>query len=102
MLLEFCSTEIEKSPGRNINDLELNLQKSEDALRFFKALEKNYMIKTLKLYTSKSLGYNKKIEEVVDNYRRKRIATEICLNSGIQRFWDPKNKCFEVFYPEPL
>ena len=102
MLINIWSTENENSLGRNINDLELNLRDSEDVLRFFKALDQNYMIKTLRLHTSKSLGYNKKIEEVADQFRDKRIATEIWLNSGIKRFRDSKNKCFEVFYPEIL
>ena len=100
MLLEFCSTEEENSRGRNINHLELNLQNSDDVLKFFKALNKNYMIKTLRLYWPESLGNNKEIEEVADEFRRVRIATEVSLNSEIKRFRDPKSKCFEILYPE--
>ena len=100
MLLEFWSTEEENSRGRNINHLELNLQNCNDVLKFFKALNKNYMIKTLRLYWSESIDTNKEIEEVAYEFRRVRIATEVSLNSEIKRFKDPKSKCFEIFYPE--
>ena len=100
MVLEFWSTENEKSPGRNINDLDLNLSNHEGPRKFLRALDKNYTIKTCRLFTKVSLGRCKKFGEEVEEFRNKRVATEIVLNSGIQRFRDPSLKCFEIFYPD--
>ena len=100
MILEFWSTENENSPGRNINDLELNLSKHDDPGKFLNALNKNYMIKTWRLFTTISLSRVKKIGETAEEFRNKRVATEIVLNSEIQRFRNPNVKCFEVFYPD--
>ena len=100
MLLDFCSTENDISPGRNINDLELNLSNHDDPLKFFKALENNYMIKTLKLFTLEPLGKPDKTISVADKFRSKRICTEIMLNLKSDRFKCAKDKNFEVFYPD--
>ena len=100
MILEFWSTENENSPGRNINDLELNLSNHDDPGKFLNALNKNYMIKTWRLFTKVSLSWVKEICETAEEFRNKRIATEIVLNAGIQRFRYPKVKWFEVYYPD--
>ena len=100
MLLKFWSTENENSYGRNINDLELNLSNNCDPEKFLQTLSKNYMIKTCKLITKVSLSRDKKIGATAEEFRNKRVATEIVLNAKIQRFKNQKAKCFEVFYPD--
>ena len=100
MILDFCSTQNDSSHGQSINDLELNLSNQDDPIKFFKALDKNYMIKTLKLNTSKSLSKPEKTLLVANNFRRQRICTEITLNTKWGKFKCADNKNFEVYYPD--
>ena len=100
MILKFWSTKNRHSPGRNINHLELNLSNHDDPGKFLNALKKNYMIKTCRLFTKVSLNWVKKIGETAEEFRNKRVATEIVLKAGIQRFGNLNAKSYEIVYPD--
>ena len=100
MILNYCSSEDNNSYGRCIHDLELNLENTEDVFKLFKALDNNYMIKTLKLFTESPIKKSKEIEKVASRFRDNRISTEISLNLKNKKFRDQHNKYFETFYPD--
>ena len=73
------------------------LEKPSDVKRIIEALQVNYMIKTVKLETEERVGTE--IEQLVEDFRSKRIGTEVRLNWKNKRFqiWDDRN--VEIFYP---
>ena len=96
LLVEFWSTSLRFSQSR-LNDIELMLEKPRDVKRIIEALQVNYMIKTVKLETEERVGIE--VEQLVEDFRSKRIGTEVRLNWKNKRFqiWDDRN--VEIFYP---
>lgn len=76
--------------NKRLRDLELNLQSNETVVRFLKAVEKNYMIKTIRLMSPNPI--TKEIAEIARSIRDKRVGVEIALNSKSKEFKSLKKK----------
>ena len=86
LLLNYLRADNNSGSQLKINDLEINLENGTDPKQFLKALEHNYMIKTVKLITPKHVKVDSSTERLAEKFRNKRIATEIGLNCDNKRF----------------
>ena len=80
-----------------LNDIELKLNNTKDVKRIFEVLKDNYMIKTVKMNTVKRIDLE--VEKIAEEFRLKRIGTEMCLNSRNKRFRICENKWVQIYYP---
>ena len=99
LIVDFWSKNQENF-GSKLIDLELILQNTKDVERILIALKDNYMIKTIRLNTMN------KVEEstvrTAQEFRQKRVSTEIGINWSDRRFRICDKKTVELFYPDKV
>ena len=96
LLVEFWSSE-SFSLANKLNDIELKLNNTKDVKRILEALQNNFMIKTVRLKTDERVDLE--IEKLAEEFRSKRVGTEIGLNCKNKRFRTCEDKWVEIFYP---
>lgn len=94
-LTKMLASQLEKYD--KLRDLELNLQSEEQVLIIFKSIQHNYMIKTVRIHSRKEVSDD--IIQLADEFRSKRIAVEIWLNTKHKRYKASTKKNCETFYP---
>ena len=81
-----------------LRDLELTLDNNEFVLRILQSLEKNYMIKTIRLSCLETV--NKEIIEYVRQFKSQRVGLDISFNSHLKEFKALNRKVSESYYPD--
>lgn len=90
-ILDFCKY------NTNLRDLEIKVDECDYASDVFEALSNNYVIKTLRVYSVKAA--RKDIVEEAAEFKSKRIALDLQLNTKDPRFASTKKRSSEFYYP---
>ena len=101
MITDFLSSKIVegRKQSSKLRDLELSLKSQKDVYKILEALSDNYMIKTVRL-NCQIKNVNAETEELAQQFKSKRVGTEVMISSNST---DPKNakiSSIEVFYPD--
>ena len=92
MIWDYCKI------NNNLRDLELVLQNNTMICNIIDSWADNYVIKTLDLFW-KAKATNITIEKATE-FKDKRVALEIQLNTSIKRFKSNKKRLSEFYYPD--